>query len=178
MFRTCHQRIDDGRSKRVAMRCSVLQCVAVCCSALQFVAVCRSRFTHVHGCILFSKSQHTWIHSFFKIPTMRCSLLQCVAVRCSLLQCVAVRCSLLQCVAVRCSVLGFFQKESIHVCGESHVCFTRVHWSNLHLIQQCLNNSSKFERTPLAYVLPICTVCVHTTIYFSKTVKRQCIAEV
>ena len=65
----------------VAVRCSVLHCVAVCCSVgvtivqvLQCVAMC-------------------------------CSVLQCVAVCCIVLQCVAVCCSVLQCVAVCCSVL-------------------------------------------------------------------------
>ena len=34
---------DDGNGeKRVAVCCSVLQCVAVCCSVLQCVAVCCS----------------------------------------------------------------------------------------------------------------------------------------
>ena len=60
----------------VAVRCSVLQCVAVC-----YIAATSSAYVAVH-----------------------CSALQCVAVRCSAMQCVAVRCSALQCVTVRCSV--------------------------------------------------------------------------
>ena len=86
----------------VAVRCSVLQCVAVhcggivisthvenidtqdcCCSVVQYVVVCCS----VLQCV-----------------EVRCSVLQCVAVCCSVLQCVAVRCSVLQCVAMCCSV--------------------------------------------------------------------------
>ena len=70
--------------KRIAVRCSALQCVAMLCSALQCVAVRCSALQCVAEC---------------------CSALQCVAVRCSALQCVAVRCSALQCVAACCSVL-------------------------------------------------------------------------
>jgi len=62
---------------RVAVCCSVLQCVAVCCSVLQYVAVCCNVVQCVAVC---------------------CSVLQCVAVFCSVLQCVAV-CHLSQCVA-------------------------------------------------------------------------------
>jgi len=72
---------------RVAVCCSVLQCVAVCCSVLQCVAVCCS---------------------VLQCDAVCCSVLQCVAVCCSVLQCVAVGvfcsclhgCTVLQCVAV------------------------------------------------------------------------------
>ena len=37
---TCLSYSDDGT--RLAVRCSLLQCVAVCCSGLQCVAVCCS----------------------------------------------------------------------------------------------------------------------------------------
>jgi len=72
---------------------SVLQRVAVCCSVLQCVAV-RSR----------------WNVAAFRVMIAWCadiSVLQCVAVRCNVLQCVAVRsrCSELRQVAVCCSVL-------------------------------------------------------------------------
>jgi len=58
---------------RVAVCCSVLQCVAVCCSVLQRVAVC------LRMCLCF----FTWC---------LCGLFVCV------LQCVAVCCSVLHCV--------------------------------------------------------------------------------
>ena len=68
---------------RIAVCCSVLQCVwrcvAVCHSVLQCVAVCCSVLQCVAVCF---------------------SVLQCVAVCCSVLQCVAVCCSMLQCIAV------------------------------------------------------------------------------
>jgi len=61
--------------QHVAVRCSMLQCVAACCSALQHVAV---------RC------------SMLQCVAVRCSASQCVAVRCSALQCVAVRCRALR----------------------------------------------------------------------------------
>ena len=103
---------------RVAVCCSMLQCVAVCCSVLQFVAVKSRRVsTHSHMSTLYCFS----IATFSSKRTM----LQCVAVCCSVtsntkqtskhvyqtrvhtsvLQRAAVCCSVLQCVAVCCSVL-------------------------------------------------------------------------
>jgi len=70
--RACH---------RVAMCCSVLQCVAVCCSALQCLAECCSVFH------LLTHQAHTRRHF------VRAILLQHVAVCCSMLQDVAVCCS-------------------------------------------------------------------------------------
>ena len=61
------------------MCCSVLQRVAVYCSVLQCVAV--SKYD-------VNRSLSTQI-----CDVMCCSMLQCVAVCCSVLQCVAVRCS-------------------------------------------------------------------------------------
>jgi len=73
----------------VAVRCSVLQCVAVC--EVQFIMhieclirICSGILQGVAGC---------------------CRVLQCVAVCCSVMQCVAVCCSVLQSVAECCSVL-------------------------------------------------------------------------
>ena len=77
-------RLQVPSNIRVAVCCSVLQCVAVCCSVLQCVTVCCSVLQCVAVC---------------------CSVLQCVTVCCSVLQCVAVCCSVVQCVAVCCSVL-------------------------------------------------------------------------
>jgi len=68
----------------------MLQCVAVRCSVLQCVAA----YDAMTGVAAHSVSAG--------------GVLQCVAVCCSvlfMLQCVAVRCSVLQCVAVCCSVL-------------------------------------------------------------------------
>ena len=72
------------------MTVTVLQYVAVRCSVLQCVAVRGS-----NSCLVdILKSQ---LHSH------EMNALKCVAVRCSALQCVAVCCSVLQCVAVCCS---------------------------------------------------------------------------
>jgi len=65
--------------QRVAVCCSVLQCVAVRCSVL-----------------------HTAKDTS---PVAARHPLQCAAVCCSVLQCVAVCCSVLQCIAVCCRVL-------------------------------------------------------------------------
>jgi len=59
----------------VAVRCSVLQCVAVCCS--------------VH-CIVNDRVIH---HDTYAVC---CIVLQCAAVCCSVLQCVAEYCDVLQ----------------------------------------------------------------------------------
>ena len=78
----------------VAVRCSVLQCVAVCCSALSCVAV-RYR---VLQCVVVC----------CRCVPLCCSMLQhvaCVAVCCSVMQCVIVCCGVMQCVAVCCNVL-------------------------------------------------------------------------
>ena len=61
---------------RVAVICSVVQCVAVRCSVLQYVADCRSVLQCLAVC---------------------CSVLQCVVACCSVLQHIAVCCSVLQC---------------------------------------------------------------------------------
>ena len=74
VVQSSYGRIQQQDEQCVAVRCSVLQCVAVCCSVLQS---CSGRIQQQDE--------------------------QCVAVRCSVLQCVAVCCSVLQCVAVCCS---------------------------------------------------------------------------
>ena len=82
----------------VAVRSSVLQCVAVYCSVLR------------HITMRYSKGlRHPTWHS---ISAVCCSVLQCVAVCCSVLQCVAVCCNVLQCVAVCCSVLQCVATDS------------------------------------------------------------------
>ena len=76
----------------------LLQCVAVRCSMLQCVAVCRNTQDINHS---------KWQKGFCYV--LGCSLLQCVALCCSVSQCVAVRCNALQCVAI--------PKTSAILCG-------------------------------------------------------------
>jgi len=76
---------------RVAVCCSVLQCVAVCCSVLQCVAInvqCAEYRDNAMG------------------RYACCSVLQRVAACCSVLQRVTACCSVLQRVAVRSSDCG------------------------------------------------------------------------
>ena len=75
----CVLSLDSTSMLGLAMRCSVLQCVAVCCSVLQCIAVCRSVLQSVAVCR---------------------SVSQCVVVCRSVLQCIVVCRSVLQCVAV------------------------------------------------------------------------------
>jgi len=75
-------------SERVAVCCSVLQCVAVCCSVLPCVAVCCSRFLH-----RTRLETVVWAAEVRNKFRMCCSVSQCVAECCSVLQCVAVCCS-------------------------------------------------------------------------------------
>jgi len=70
----------------------LLQCVAVRCSMLQCVAVCRNTQDINHS---------KWQKGFCSIVS--CSLLQCVALCCSVSQCAAVRCRALQRAAERCN---------------------------------------------------------------------------
>jgi len=74
----------------------VLQRVAVCCSVLQ--------------CVSTSTSVVTAYYSWLRKGTMNqvsVKPLQCVAVSCSMLQCVAVCCSMLHCAALCCAVLQY-----------------------------------------------------------------------
>ena len=96
---------------RVAVYCSVLQCVAVCCSVLQCVAVRCIALQHVAACCCETCLIHTLI-----VPHIIAILIatqlqgdgkQCVAAHCSVLLCVAVCSSALQCVAVCCNVLPY-----------------------------------------------------------------------
>jgi len=88
---------------RVAVCCSVLQCVAVCC-------IRKTVNRHVQG--------HT--HMYAETParvathTDECVVLQRVAVCCSVLQCVAVCCSVLQCAAVCCSWCMYGHVAIVH----------------------------------------------------------------
>jgi len=79
--------------QRVAMCCSVLQCVAVCCSK-KIVAAQRKLSRYMYSC-----NQCAQI-SMLQCAALRCSVLQCAAVYSSVLQCVAECCSVLQCVAL------------------------------------------------------------------------------
>jgi len=100
-------------SKRVAVYCSVLQCIAVYCNVLQFVAVyCRVSQSVAEFCsvlLLLQCCVSPWNMSVSRVAHV--NELQCSAVYCSVLQCVAVRCSALQCVPVYCSIL-----QSVAVC--------------------------------------------------------------
>ena len=106
----------------VAVRCSVLQCVAVCCNVTMTARMLNGvRFAKCYSCLYDSHSHlyHLYhlqllfmIVDFYYGYTLLLFLkgadsedvewlvLQCVAVCCSVLQCVAVCCSVLQCVAV------------------------------------------------------------------------------
>ena len=75
-YSVCASRDIHIKETRVAVRCSVLQCVAVCASRDYHI-----KETRVGGCV------HLRIQG---------CVLQCVAVRCSELQGVAVCCSVLQ----------------------------------------------------------------------------------
>jgi len=82
----------------------VLQYVAVRCSMLQCVAV----FFPRHTSPSLTPCCSVW---------SCCSALQGVAVCCSVLQCIAVCCSVLQCVAVCCNVVMSYQiLASLHSC--------------------------------------------------------------
>ena len=59
------------RLQHVALRRSILHCVATCCTASQHVAAC---------CSMLNALQQVAMH---------CSALQCIAVHCSALQCIA-----------------------------------------------------------------------------------------
>ena len=78
---TTHVVRDTGRVWiRVAVCCSVLQCVAACCSVLQRVAAC---------CSVICAWHDTCVNSVCEL------VLQCVAVCCSVLQRVAACCSVI-----------------------------------------------------------------------------------
>jgi len=78
---------------RVAVCCSVLQCVAMCCSVLQRVGLCRN----VLEPLCISLYPRLSCKLYADIYFLCCSVLQCVAVWCSVVQCGAVCCSVLQC---------------------------------------------------------------------------------
>ena len=101
--RASTQRSVFAEAFRVALCCSVLQCVAVFCSVLKCVTVC----CNVLQCDLVCCSVLRCVAvccSVLECAVVCYSVLQYVTVCCSVLQCVAVCCSVLQCVAVCCSV--------------------------------------------------------------------------
>jgi len=136
----------------VALRCSVLQCVAgvalccsvLCCIRLQWVAVSISRRLYHQG-----MSQ---VRCVAVCAAVSSSVLQCAAVCCSVLQCAAVRyvavgcsvslstatsptyvvsyvcCSALQRVAACCSVL-----QHLEVCCVAVGCQVSSHVANFNL---------------------------------------------
>jgi len=110
---------------RVAVCCSVFQCVAVCCSVLQCVAVRADVVLRLGGDEYTRHGVHTGkmyaCCSALQCVAVCCSMLQCVAVFCSMLKCAAVCCSVLQCVAVRVSVVlrlggDEFTIHGVHTC--------------------------------------------------------------
>ena len=89
--------------KRVAVCCSVLQCVAVYCSVLQCVAVYCSVVQCVAMCC--SVSQCVAVHRYeLQRVALCCSASPYVVMCCKALQCIAVCFSALQCIAVYFSV--------------------------------------------------------------------------
>ena len=82
----------------VAVRCSMLQCVAVCCSDASLLMLNACTHANTHACVAVCCS-------VLQCVAACCSVLQYVAMYCSVLQCVVVSCSMLQCCAVCCSVL-------------------------------------------------------------------------
>ena len=87
----CRGRGSSGDTVSYCVSCSVLQCVAVCCSLLQSVAVC---------CSLLQWEGKQWGYSVLLF------VVQCVAVLCNMLQCIAVGGETvgLQCLIVCCQV--------------------------------------------------------------------------
>ena len=93
--------------QRVAVCCDMLQCVAECCSALQVVQnTCCLNAVCCVICIYTSILHDSHIHRdlLTRTPATRMSEVS-IAVQCSMMYCVAVRCNVLQCAAVCCSVL-------------------------------------------------------------------------
>ena len=96
--------------QRVAVCCSVLQCV-VACGIVSHCALC--------GCLVWIK-----VACF---SALQCGGVRCSAVQCSAMQCVAVGCSAVQCVAVCCTVcsadVGSADKAGlIHTWHDSCIC--------------------------------------------------------
>jgi len=101
--------------QRVAVCCSVLQCVAVRCGCILLVSVlikfvCCNALQCVVQCAAVCCSMLQCVAAVFSLylceelqPAVCCNVLQCVAMRCNVLQCVATCCNVLQCVAVCCS---------------------------------------------------------------------------
>jgi len=107
------------RHARVAVCCSMLQCVAVRSSVLQCVAVCCGEiearvhsFSHVSPILLFNSH----IQSQADRVAVCCSVLQCAVVCCSVVQYVAVCCSVLQCVGISSSVASRLSNTAIGAC--------------------------------------------------------------
>jgi len=83
-----------------------LQCDTACCNQLQRVAVCCSVLQCVVNLVcLQCTSSPTFLTQVCVYVAACCSVLQYVAVCCSVVKIVCVCCSVLQCVAVCCSVL-------------------------------------------------------------------------
>ena len=123
--------LSAGRSSRssthVAVRCSVLQCVAVPCSLPHYQLLDRVIRLHKLQCV-----------------AVYCSVLQCVVVHCTalrfaalsvqsldrvgflhMLQCAVVCCSVLQCIAVSCSLPHYQPLDRREVGGWGRVPFSK-----------------------------------------------------
>ena len=82
--------------QRVAVYCSVLQCVPICCDILQWlqcVAVRCSALPCVAVCMSSRDRTPVTLHQLCVCIAMWCGVLRCAAVCCSALQCVAERCN-------------------------------------------------------------------------------------
>jgi len=136
-------------SQCVVVCCSVLQCVAVCCSVLQCVSVCCSVLRILHLAGLFRK----WCCSVLHV-------LQCVAVCCSVLQCVAVWCSVLQCVAICactlvcmhvciCACTNVWVRRSTSTLTNTwHPCLCVSAHTNTHLAHDLHDRCSQMSHVP------------------------------
>ena len=142
--------------ERVAMCCSVLQCVlqSVAVSihtykrcVLQCVALCYS-LLQCASVYCFVLQRVVVCCSILQSNAVCCSVLQCVAVCCSVLQCTAVCCSVLQCVAVCCSVL-----QCVAVCCRMlqrvAACYSVLHVSH-HLKIPGINVAVQKTKRPLS----------------------------
>ena len=112
----------------VAVRCSVMRCVAAWCGVLQCGAVCCS----VVQCVA------EWCSAFQSVAVC-CIVVQIVAVWCSVMQCDTVWCSMIQCAAVCCSISVCAWSESYH----TRECFRLIlmwhvnacsnEWMSIHM---------------------------------------------
>jgi len=121
---------------RVAVCCSVLQCVAVCCRVLQCVAVC----CIVLPCVAVCSSVLHWVyqqrHELFELQRVRgrgelawylcCSVAVCCSCMVFVLQCDAACFGVLQCVSMCCSVLQCIAVSKFLITEDFYVFFPQL----------------------------------------------------